>query len=180
MKHAWKSFWGNYFNFSGRSTRSEYWFFMLDNILVAFVLGIIMGIGTGIDGGDGGVITFICSIPYYLYVIAIFIPSIALCIRRLHDAGKSGWWYLWCFLLSFICGIGGILMLVFCCTDSVPDNQWGPNPKGMMYNNPYAGNPYGGQPYGGQPYNQNPYQGQQPYNGQQYNGYNNNNQNGPY
>ncbi|MDE7126165.1 MAG: DUF805 domain-containing protein [Muribaculaceae bacterium] len=61
MKHAWKSFWGNYFNFSGRSTRSEYWFFMLDNIIVAFILGFLMGIGIAINGGDGGMITVLFS-----------------------------------------------------------------------------------------------------------------------
>lgn len=162
MKQAWKSFWSNYFNFSGRSTRSEYWFFMLDNIIVAFILGFIMGIGTAIDGEQGGFFKFIFAIPYFVYVIAIFIPSLALCVRRLHDIGKSGWWYIICYLLSFVCGIGGIILLVFMCMDSKPDNQWGPNPKRMMYN------PYGEQ----QNYNQNQYD--------QNNYYNNNNQNGPY
>lgn len=111
MKHAWKSFWGNYFNFSGRSTRSEYWFFMLDNIIVAFILGILMGIGIAINGGNGGMITILFSIPYYIYLLAIIIPSLALCVRRLHDIGKSGWWYLICMLLNFACGIGGIVFI---------------------------------------------------------------------
>lgn len=173
MKHAWKSFWGNYFNFSGRSTRSEYWFFMLDNIIVAFILGILMGIGIAINRGDGGMITILFSIPYYIYLLAIIIPSLALCVRRLHDIGKSGWWYLICMLLNFACGIGGIVFIIFMCLDSKPDNQWGPNPKGMMYNNYYGNQQYYNNPYNNQPqnYEQNLYN--QQYNNQ-YNNQNNN------
>lgn len=161
MISAFKSFWKNAFNFRGRATRSEYWFFMLDNIIIAFILGFIMGIGTVIDGGEGGFVTFVCNIPYVLYLIAIIIPSLSLTIRRLHDVGKSGWWYLGCTLLNVFCGIGSIILFVFTVLDSKPDNQWGPNPKNMIYN------PYNQQSYNQQPYNQNTYNNyNDPYNGQ--------------
>ncbi len=62
-----------------------------------------------------------------LYNLAIFLPSIAIGIRRLHDIGKTGWWL----LISFIPCIGTIVLLVFACTDSQPgENLYGPNPKG--------------------------------------------------
>lgn len=182
MKQAWSSFWHNYFNFSGRSTRSEYWWFVLDNFIIGIILGIIMGIGQALDRGRTGFFTIITYIPYVLYMLAIIIPSIALQIRRLHDVGKSGWWLLICMALSFVCGIGSIILIVFMCLDSVPDNQWGPNPKGyFMGQNPYnMGNPYGGQP-NQNPYN-NPYSNNQYGNNQNQNYYdpNQNNQNGPY
>ena len=61
-----------------------------------------------------------------IYYLAIIIPSIAVAIRRLHDTGRSGWWY----LISLIPLIGSIILIVFFCEDSKPGvNQWGPNPK---------------------------------------------------
>ncbi len=63
-----------------------------------------------------------------IYLLVILIPSLALCVRRLHDTGKSGWF----FFISFIPLVGAILLLVFLATDSQPGpNQYGPNPKGM-------------------------------------------------
>lgn len=134
MRHAWKSFWSNYFNFSGRSTRSEYWFSLLNNILVFIFLYIIIGIGKLINIFDIGLVNIIFSIPYYAYAILITIPSFAICIRRLHDIGKSGWWYLICGLLNFVFGLGAIIFIIFMCLDSSPDNQWGSNPKNRYYN----------------------------------------------
>jgi uncharacterized membrane protein YhaH (DUF805 family) len=107
--------WKNYFTFTGRARRKAYWMFVLFNIIVAVVLGMIDGvIGTG--GLLGG-----------LYGLAVLIPGIALAVRRLHDIGKSGWWL----LLVFLPLIGGIILLVFAVMDSQPgENQYGPNPKG--------------------------------------------------
>ena len=144
MISAFKSFWKNAFNFSGRATRSEYWFFMLDNVIIGFILGFLMGI-TGVLS-DSGTPNFLVMAIYYIYLFAIIIPSISLVIRRLHDIGKSGWWYLGLIALNLLCGIGSIVMLVFMCLDSTPDNQWGPNKKMMNAYNQYA-NPYGQAPY---------------------------------
>ena len=55
----------------------------------------------------------------------VLIPGTALCVRRLHDVGKSGWFYLWILLPL----IGYIIILIQFCKDSTGDNQWGPNPK---------------------------------------------------
>jgi uncharacterized membrane protein YhaH (DUF805 family) len=122
--------WRNWNNFSGRTRRSGYWYTVLANIIVAVVFGILTSIA-GIFG-----------ILSTLYSLAFLVPGLALTIRRLHDAGKSGWWL----LIYLVPLVGWILLLVWLCTDSVPDNQWGPNPKG------YGPQPYGPQNYGAQNY----------------------------
>ena len=89
--------------------------FVLFNVIVAFVIGIIAGI-----------IHF--SWLSTLYSLAVLCPSLALCFRRLHDIGKSGVWI----LVSLIPLVGWIWMLILLCKDSDPGaNQYGANPKGM-------------------------------------------------
>jgi uncharacterized membrane protein YhaH (DUF805 family) len=60
-----------------------------------------------------------------LFNLAVFIPGIAVAVRRLHDTGRSGWWYLLVFTI-----IGIIPLIIWFASDSQPGtNQWGPNPK---------------------------------------------------
>ena len=60
--------------------------------------------------------------------LALVIPSIAVVVRRLHDTGRSGWWY----LIALVPFIGGLVLLVFCVQPSAPGpNRWGPNPIGL-------------------------------------------------
>ncbi len=99
----------------------EYWMFTLFNIIFLIVAAII-------DNVVG--LTFGRDIPYgfltLLYSLAIFIPGIAVIVRRLHDQGKSGWWY----FISFIPLIGGIWMLILLVTDGTKgENEYGPDPK---------------------------------------------------
>ena len=101
-------FFSNYVNFKGRSTRSEYWYATLFTCLVSFVLGLI----SGFIGNE---------ILVYIFSAAIFIPGWSSTFRRLHDAGRSA---LWLFLL-LIPLVGAIIILVFECTASVPENKWG-------------------------------------------------------
>jgi uncharacterized membrane protein YhaH (DUF805 family) len=62
-----------------------------------------------------------------LYSLAIFIPNLAVIVRRLHDQDKSGWW----FFISFVPLIGGIWLLILYLTDGTPGpNRFGPDPKG--------------------------------------------------
>jgi uncharacterized membrane protein YhaH (DUF805 family) len=103
-----------YVDFNGRSSRSEYWFWVLFNVLVAVVLGILRVAG----GGNGA------NALLYLYDLAVLLPSIALVVRRLHDIDRSGWWY---FIVFTIVGI--IPMLIWLCTPGSPgSNQFGENP----------------------------------------------------
>jgi uncharacterized membrane protein YhaH (DUF805 family) len=65
-------------------------------------------------------------IPYYVYLVAILVPSIAVLVRRLHDVGKSGW----VALFGIVPIIGGIAMLVYACTEGTSGpNPYGPDPK---------------------------------------------------
>ncbi len=102
--------------FNGRARRKEYWMFALFNTIISIVLALVDNIlGTS-------------SIISSIYSLAVLIPSIALCVRRLHDVGKSGWWY----FLILIPLVGIIWLFILFCTDSKPgNNAYGPNPKGI-------------------------------------------------
>ena len=109
-----------YATFSGRARRSEFWYFVLFNMLVSFVLGII----GRLIGGEN-----LQSTLSGLWSLAILIPCLAVWWRRLHDIGKSGaWWF-----LGLIPLVGWIILLVWACQDSKPgENQYGPNPKEIV------------------------------------------------
>ena len=126
----------NYANFSGRARRREYWMFSLVNAVVVLVLAGLMAVGglnlfTGIDPNNPPAVSplgWLFFAAYTIYGLAVFVPSLAVTVRRLHDAGQSGWMY----LLVLIPLIGAIVMLVFAIMDSKPGaNKWGPNPKGV-------------------------------------------------
>ena len=104
----------NYVGFTGRARRKEYWMFILFNMIAIIVLAVIdFVLGT-------------YPLFYGLYSLAILLPALAVTIRRLQDTGKSGAW----FLISFVPLVGAIILLIFTCSDSQPnDNQYGPNPK---------------------------------------------------
>lgn len=108
-----------YANFSGRARRSEYWYYSLFASLVSLAATVLQNI---IFGGGEGSPTVISS----LVSLALFLPGLGVSIRRLHDIGKSAWWY----LLILVPVIGWIVLIVFYCTDSAPgSNKYGPNPK---------------------------------------------------
>ncbi len=107
-----------YADFDGRARRSEYWFFQLFNLIAIFALAMLAAM---FRSDYGFIIVFI-------YILGIIVPYFAVITRRLHDVGKSGWFY----FVSFIPVIGPIWMLVLYCTDSEPgENIYGPNPKGI-------------------------------------------------
>ena len=108
----------NYATFTGRARRSEYWYFVLFHTIAAFTL-----ILTDLT-------VFENEFPFLtvIYILGSVVPSLALIVRRLHDVGKSGWFY----FVGLIPVIGGIWLLVLYCTDGeVGPNQYGPNPKGI-------------------------------------------------
>jgi len=96
----------NYANFNGRARRSEYWYFVLFNIIVTVVLAIIDG-ATNVPVLRG------------LYSLAVLLPSIAVAVRRMHDVNKSGWF-----------ALIPIYNLVLACTEGTPgENKYGSDPK---------------------------------------------------
>lgn len=107
----------NYCNFSGRSSRSEYWWFTLFYFIVSFIVSFI--------GNATGSQVFNYWLSFFVG-LALFLPSLGLCVRRLHDINKSGWWV----LLNLIPVVGWIILLIWVCKDSDPtDNQYGPVPN---------------------------------------------------
>ena len=96
-----------YTDFRTRSRRSEYWWIVLFTSLVSNILATIFPEAACI------------------WILITFVPTLALTVRRLHDMGKSGWFY----LVGLIPLVGTILLLIWLSRDSGPDNQWGPNPK---------------------------------------------------
>ena len=136
----------NYANFSGRARRKEYWMFMLFYFIFSLVLGLISAL-LGVFG----------SLLLLVWSLGLFLPTIAVTIRRFHDSGKTGWWYLASFApivplslfayMSLTETFGGNMLvaslvllvisvaicfipLIFLFLNSEPGaNQWGPNPK---------------------------------------------------
>ena len=112
----------NYFRFTGRARRQEYWGYTLFNVLtyvVAFMLDVILSVI--LSGGDDFAPWL--TLLWFLYQI---IPSIAVTVRRLHDQDLSGWLY----LITFVPYIGWLVIFVFMLIDSRPEsNVHGPSPK---------------------------------------------------
>ena len=109
-----------YAEFSGRARRKEYWYFFLFNSIIHFMLAVIDVI-TGTFNAEVNI-----GLLSGLYSLAVFIPSLAVSVRRLHDTNRSGWWL----LISLIPVIGIIGLFIFMVQDSTPgENRYGPNPK---------------------------------------------------
>lgn len=109
-----------YAQFSGRARRKEYWYFALFNLIFSIVLSVIDSLTGTLDSELG------LGLLSGIYALAVLIPSIANSFRRMHDTGRSAWW----FLIGFIPFIGVIVVLVFMVQDSQEgDNQYGPSPK---------------------------------------------------
>lgn len=100
---AIKACWSKYATFEGRANRSEYWYWILFYSIFAII-------------------------PYINLIAALvfLLPTLAVLVRRLHDIGKSGWNY----FFNLIPFVGGIILLIWCCKESDPDeNEYGPNPN---------------------------------------------------
>lgn len=105
--------------FSGRARRTEYWMFVLFNCIAASILGLI-------DAFAGTTTQDNVGLLGSLYSLAVFVPSLAVTVRRLHDTGRSGAWI----LIGLVPIVGWVILLVYLVTDGQPGtNQYGPNPK---------------------------------------------------
>ena len=101
-----------YADFSGRATRSEYWYFAL----FTFVLNLATsGVDTAMN--SGGTVNGI-------FTLATLVPSLVVFARRMHDTGRTGWWY----ALIFTC-VGAIPVVIWLCQQTDGDtNRYGENP----------------------------------------------------
>ncbi|MEP2921749.1 MAG: DUF805 domain-containing protein [Sulfitobacter sp.] len=113
---ALKDGFSRYVDFKTRSTRSQFWWWVLWSMLINLVSG-ILDISLGM--GELGPINILTS-------LAMFLPTLALSIRRLHDIGRSGWWY----LIVLVPLAGLIVLIVFFCTKTQEEtNRWGVPPR---------------------------------------------------
>ena len=115
MIEAYKKFWKGYVDFEGRSTRSDYWFAYLANMLTVItfyvLLAIFGGIASATESSFLAVISFIILFIFFAFGIAAILPGIALTVRRLRDAGYN-WPYIF---VAFIPFVGGIILIVLLC-----------------------------------------------------------------
>ncbi|HHQ4481429.1 TPA: DUF805 domain-containing protein [Aeromonas veronii] len=101
--------------FSGRARRTEYWMFVLCNVIVMLLLGMV----DKLIGGDNELISSI-------YSLVVLLPSLAVAARRLHDTDRSAWWL----LLGLIPVIGTLVLIYFMvCNGQQGPNHFGDDPK---------------------------------------------------
>ena len=105
MINAYKKLWTKAFDFSGRSTRHDYWWGVLANVLVSYAL---LALGNFVSEGF--------LVIYSLYVFAALIPGLSLSIRRVNDAGKHWTWI----FINLIPILGAIWFLIILCQPSIP------------------------------------------------------------
>ena len=102
----------HYFDFNGRARRAEFWWYVLVNLIIAIIIGVIANI-----------IHF--PLLSSLYSLALLLPSLGVGVRRLHDINRSGWW-----LLIGLIPLVGLLLIYWCAQPGTSGaNTYGPDPK---------------------------------------------------
>jgi uncharacterized membrane protein YhaH (DUF805 family) len=129
---AVRRFFKKYATFSGRASRSEYWWW----VLVSAAVGIVINIITGVAGAAGTTTTAYGSAPgpgaafglilAVVWGLAVIVPSLALTVRRLHDVNQSGW----LILIGLVPFLGAIALLVLTIMQSNPAGQRFDQPTG--------------------------------------------------
>lgn len=124
------SVFNKYATFTGRARRSEYWWFTVCYYALGFIFNIAqLGMYVQLMSGEMSYNNPSYTIMLMASVIiglGLFLPALAVTVRRLHDIGKSGWNLLW----SLIPIVGVIIVLVWMCQDSdVVTNKYGESPK---------------------------------------------------
>lgn len=133
---AYAKMFKNYVNFKGRSSRADYWYVQLMNCIISLLFEvmlippaayIISALVNNTDCATLQIITFACGIALFaVWTITIFIPSLALLVRRLHDTGKSGWWY----FIYYVPFVGSIILFVLMLIKGDEnENKYGENPR---------------------------------------------------
>ncbi|MDD2491965.1 MAG: DUF805 domain-containing protein [Bacteroidales bacterium] len=121
-----------YADFNGRSRRTEFWMFVIINIIIAAIAAFVdrlFGI-TFNCGGDFAYAPQDMFGPIHgLYMLIMLIPTLAVTVRRLHDTSRSGWMI----LVALIPVVGGIWLLILMLIEGTPgENKYGFNPKELV------------------------------------------------
>lgn len=106
----------NFLNFSGRTSRRDYWLFVLIMVLVMLLAAILEA---GLSENDEGTLV-LTSVVWLVHLV----PALAAGVRRLHDSDKSGFWI----LVGFIPFGSLILLVLFCFPSTAGENRFGPEP----------------------------------------------------
>ncbi|TPE64790.1 DUF805 domain-containing protein [Sandaracinobacter neustonicus] len=126
-----------YATFSGRARRKEYWLWQLFVALLytALTIWLVSTLGPIPETAtademmaqmNGAPAAMYPMIAIGLASLLLFLPSLAVTVRRIHDSGNSGWW-----ILLGLTAVGGIVILVFALIDGTPGpNRYGADPKG--------------------------------------------------
>jgi uncharacterized membrane protein YhaH (DUF805 family) len=132
---AIKLAYSRYFDFGGRSTRAEYWWYQLYSYIVSivmtlsFLIGAIAGIGALFGDDDmaiAAIIGLLLFLICFLIILLSIIPAIAITIRRLHDSGKSSL-LVWLLFVPLVNIVAGVLVFIFSLLpSSAGDNKYGP------------------------------------------------------
>ena len=130
--------WKNYAVFNGRATRSEFWYFVLIHVVVILILRVIDHAIWGSYSvfelfrhtddlySSESLLRLILAISILTTIYFIFVPYLAVAVRRLHDTNHSGWWV----LMKIIPIVGWIVIFIFLVSDGTPgDNRFGSDPK---------------------------------------------------
>lgn len=108
---------GQYAGFRGRARRAEFWWWNLFTLLVGVAVA-VAELALGIGDETGGPVST-------LVAIALLVPNLTVCVRRLHDSSRSGWWL----LVALVPLVGLVVLLVFFLAPSTPgENRHGPDP----------------------------------------------------
>jgi uncharacterized membrane protein YhaH (DUF805 family) len=131
-------FWGviksHYADFSGRASRSQFWYYQLAGCILTLVLGIPLSIfitTSNFISAEAFAETLTSSSSIFIFLVAsiillflvelfLFIPSLAIMVRRLHDTNRSGWFI----LISLIPIVGSIILLIALVSPSVEQNRF--------------------------------------------------------
>jgi uncharacterized membrane protein YhaH (DUF805 family) len=121
----------NYIGFNGRASRSEYWFWYLFSFIISIFTTIIDGYLFGWEVTDPTWVSFFVG-------VSLWLPWLGVIVRRLHDVGRSGWWFLILFTI-----IGIIPLFIWACMEGDANpNEYGEVPtntiareNGINYNN---------------------------------------------
>ena len=117
MATAIKTVLGKYVTFSGRAGRSEFWYYALFQFVLLCVAGVLESIARGLG-----------SVLWSIVILALFLPSLGVTVRRLHDTDRTGWWV----LLGIVPIIGTLVLLIFYCSEgTLGPNRYGEDPRAV-------------------------------------------------
>jgi len=115
------SAWHQYFGFSGRASRAEFWWYCLVFLVVTDVLSAVaINVLSAVAIGTTGIVAIVG-----LICLPWVVPSLAVVVRRLHDTGRSAWWI----LLNFVPIVGALVLLyLYVLPSDAGANRFGPPP----------------------------------------------------